>query len=193
MMTAELNKSEQETPVGAALNLNVEDVVQADIVEISQGGANQIQAQEVTIRQGGANSVQADVVQIRQGGVVKVEADKMEVSQGGVVFASTQHAHLAASNAMLITARGNVNIEQGGLQVLVTQGDVQQEQCGTVLQISKSVTMDNNSSTVFLFAKNVDGEVHTQFGQRESILFGVLAGISAGIVLLSGVLFKKKR
>ena len=49
------------------------EIVEADVVEISMGGANRVQAKEAIFRQAGANHVVADQVQVRQGGIVKLD------------------------------------------------------------------------------------------------------------------------
>jgi hypothetical protein len=100
---------------------------------------------------------------------------------------------MTASKAAVIVNQGNVNVDQCGVQVVVTKGNVQVHQSRSVATIANHVTLENNSSVVFLFARNVDGEVKTQFGPKESALFGIMAGLAAGVVLLSGAMFGKKR
>lgn len=201
-MTEEQTVPEQELEVEetqetgeekADIDINVEELVQADIVEISQGGANQVQAKEVNITQGGAYSVQTDTMHVSQGGVLKADTQKLEITEGGVGLVETQDAVLNASGSIAVFAKGNVNIDRGGVQAVFAEGDITMNQSGVVLQVADKVTMGENNSTVFLFAKSVEGEVHSQFGQRESALFGIMAGISTGMVLLIGLLLGRRR
>jgi hypothetical protein len=62
-----------------------------------------------------------------------------------------------------------------------------------VALVANQVALENDTSVVFLLSKNVEGDVTAQFGQKESVLFGIVAGIAAGIVILSGAMFGKKR
>jgi hypothetical protein len=75
---------------------------------------------------------------------------------------------------------------------LVTKGNVQIDQSGIVAMAANQVTLENNNSVVFLLAKHVEGDVNPKFGPKESALFGILAGLTAGIMILAGVLFGKK-
>jgi hypothetical protein len=99
---------------------------------------------------------------------------------------------MTASNAVVIVNQGNATLDQCGAQVVVAKGNAQIDQSGIVAMVANNVTLENNNSVVFLLAKNVEGEVKTQFGPRESALFGILAGLSAGVVLLAGAMFGKK-
>jgi hypothetical protein len=64
-----------------------QDVVRADHVEISQGGAQSIEATTVSLTQGGAGRIQADEVSIHQGGAGLVQTDNLHLQEGSSAFA----------------------------------------------------------------------------------------------------------
>jgi hypothetical protein len=156
--------------------------VTAESVDIAQGGARNVKGTHVTLRQAGAQSVQADNVVIRQGGVVRAQADHLEMLQGGIVLAQTKTANLTASHAGVVIAGGQVRMEQAGAKTLLSGGDVTMDQSGAVVMAARNVTA-KNCNTVLLIAPQVEGTVHTAFGPRESVIFGVVAGAVTGLVL----------
>ena len=174
-------------------NLQAENNGNPNIVEVRQGGANQIHAKEVILRQAGAKYIKSNLVQVRQGGVVAVETDRLELTEGGVVFANSAAVDMKSSHAIVILNDGNANIDQSAVQVVATKGNVQIDQSSIVAMVGNQITLEKNNNVVFLLAKNVVGDVKAQFGPKESVLFGLIAGLSAGIVILSGALFGKKR
>ena len=169
------------------------EIVEADVVEISMGGANRVQAKEAIFRQAGANHVVADQVQVRQGGIVKLDSNSLEITSGGVGYASVQDAAFNNSSAGAVIAKGAVRMDLSGAQVMVAGKGVEMDQSGAVLMVSPKVTMDNGSNTVFLFSAKVDGEINTVFGPKESVLFGIVAGVAASVVFMVSALFRKKR
>jgi hypothetical protein len=56
--------------------------------------------------------------------------------------------------------------------------------------VANNVRTTGTSNTLFLFARNVEGNVTTAFGQRETVIFGTVAGIVAGFILLLGGLIR---
>jgi hypothetical protein len=165
--------------------------VAAETVNITQGGARNVQGTHVTLRQAGVQSVTADNLVIRQGGVVKAEADRLEMLQGGVGLARTQTAHLTASQAGAVLSEGDVTMEQSGAQMLMTRGEVTMDQSGAVAMMARSVKAEN-SGVVFLLANEVEGTVNAAFGPRESVIFGVVAGAVAGLVMLLAKLSRRE-
>ena len=154
----------------------------AESVDISQEGARNVKATHITLRQAGAQSVTADNVVIRQGGAIKAQADRLEVLQGGIVLAQTQTASLTASQAGVVISGGSVRMEQAAAKTLLSGGDVTMDQSGAVVIAARSVKAEK-CSTVLLLARQVEGTVNTAFGPRESVIFAVVAGAVAGVVL----------
>jgi len=169
---------------------NISDVA-AETVNITQGGARSGTGTQVNLRQAGAQSVTAEKLVIRQGGVVKAEADQVEMLQGGIVLAQTQTANLTASQAQLLLCNGGVTMEQSGAQLLLARGDVTMQQSGAVATVARNIKAEN-SGTVFLLAKRVEGPVNTAFGPRESVIFGAVAGMAVGLVMLLARLARQR-
>jgi len=166
--------------------------VAAETVNIVQGGARSVQGTNVTLRQAGAQSVTADKLVVRQGGVVQAKADHVEMVGGGIALAQTQTASLTASQAGAVLSEGEVRMEQSGARLLLTRGDVTMDQSGAVAMIARNVKTEN-SGTVFLFASQVEGTVNTAFGPRESVIFGSVAGLVMGLVVLLARLARRKQ
>lgn len=165
--------------------------VTAEVVNITQGGARNVQGTHVTLRQAGAQSVTAEDLVIRQGGVAKAEAEQLEMLQGGVGFAKTQTAGLTASQAGAVLSEGDVTLEQSGAQMLMARGDVTMDQSGAVAMMARNVKAEN-SGVVFLLANEVEGTVNAAFGPRESVIFGIVAGAVAGLVMLLAKLARRE-
>ena len=163
----------------------------AEVVNITRGGARSVQGTHVTLRQAGAQSVTADNLILRQGGVVQARTDHLEMLGGGVGLAQTQTASLANSQAGAVVSEGNVAMEQSGAQLLLARGDVTMDQSGAVAMFVRNIKAEN-SGVVFLLANQVEGTVNTAFGPRESVIFGIVAGAVAGLVMLLAKLSRRE-
>jgi hypothetical protein len=168
---------------------NVRDV-QADNVSIFQGGARDVQAETVTVRIGGLRDVQAGEVVVRQGGIGRVESEKATVTQGGVGLVRAGEVSLMASQVGAVISE-KANLDQGSAKFLLARGDVEMDQAGTVVMLAGKVRASNCGS-IFLVAKEVEGEITTQFGPLESLVFGAAAGLVAGLMILLSRGVKKK-
>ncbi len=99
---------------------------EAEVVDITQGGAEVVKAEVVHLRQGGAYTVHATHMTVEQGGVAWATCDTLTVEQGGVGAAQTnvfrvkdggvgvvvaQHAELTNARTLLLLSgdvHGNV-------------------------------------------------------------------------------------
>ena len=151
-----------------------------------------VQTKTVHIEQGGATSVTVDHIIVRQGGVVKAETKQFEMIQGVVLQAKTETAHLTTSNAGVLVARGEVDMDQSAARTLVASGNVTMNQSGAVVMVAQDVKADK-SGVVFLFARKVEGSISPLFGPRESVLFGSVAGLVAGLVILASKQMKRRK
>ena len=167
------------------------DSVSTQSEDIALEGTGNLEGTHVTLRQAGAKSITADNVVIRQGGVVNAQAKHLEMLQGGVVLAQTQTAHLTASQAHVVLSGGDVTLEQAGARMLLAKGDVTMAQSGAVVMAAGKVKAEN-CGTIFLLARQVEGTVNTALGPRESVIFGIIAGAVAGLVLLLGRLARRR-
>jgi hypothetical protein len=169
---------------------SIVDDVTARVVNISHGGARDVRADTVTMRQAGVRSVTADQVNLRQVGAGRVEAAQLEMTQGCVGLTRTQNASLHTSMSSILIADGNVKMDQSGTQVLLAKGDVTMEQSGALILMSRSVKAEHSGAT-FLIAKEVQGDIKATFGPRESLIFGTVAGVVAGLTLAAFRMFRK--
>lgn len=160
--------------------------------EISNEISRRIIANQVVVRQGGAQSIEADHLIIRQGGAGKANATRLEVTQGFVGFMQTDAASMTASKAGVILAKGDTHVDQSVSQLFLSKGNVVVDQSALGALVSTEVKIEN-SSTVFLIAKKVEGNVTTLFGPRESLVFGAIAGLVSGVVLLMSKYIKRNK
>jgi hypothetical protein len=171
---------------------NEKNNVNADTVNVEQSAVGNINATNVTLRQAGAQSITTNQLTVRQGGMVKVKTENLEVTQGGVGLLQSSQAKLVSSRVGAVVAGGNVNLDLSSTRVLVAGGAVNLDQSASVILVGNNVKTQN-SPIVFLFARNVEGNVSTTFGPQESIIFGAAAGLVAGVMLLLGSLFRRRR
>jgi hypothetical protein len=160
--------------------------------DVSGESVRDVYGQNVTIRQGGMKNVKGDHITVRQGGMLKADAESIELFQGGVGLVRTQTANFTASNAGIVVAGSEVSMDQSATRILVAGGNVTMDQSAAAVLVANNLTTPS-ASTVFLIAKNVEGNVTTKFGQRESILFAVVSGLVMGVVLSIASLFKKRK
>jgi hypothetical protein len=123
---------------------------------------------------------------------MNVKTESLDMLQGGAALIRTGQANLTASNAGVLINGGAVKMDQSAARVLVSGGEVSMDQSGSVLMIANSVRTQN-SGTVFLIARNVEGDVNPSFGPRESMMFGAVAGLVIGVLMLLGGFFKRLR
>lgn len=166
--------------------------VRGDTIHLEWSSANNVQGETVSFEPGSANSVTADHLTIRQGGVVKADTRQLEMIQGGIVLAQTETAQLTAARAAVLVAQGEVKMEQSAVQALWAGGNVSMNRSGAIAMFARDVKVEK-SSVVFLFAQKVEGGLAPTFGPRESILFGAIAGLVAGLVLLVSRQMKRRR
>ncbi|HSV86826.1 MAG TPA: hypothetical protein VLH85_09640 [Levilinea sp.] len=164
---------------------------QNDTQDISRQALHDVYGQNITIRQGCMKDVKGDHITVRQGGMLKAEAETLEMFQGGVLMARAETANLTAVEAGVVISSGDVTMDQSAVKVLVSNGNVVMDQSASVVLVANKLQTPA-ATTVFLVAKHVEGTVHTTFGPRESVLFAIVSGLVAGIVLAIASLVKKK-
>jgi hypothetical protein len=176
-------------------SINVEPpenkTVAADTVNVERSGVQSISATSATLRQVGVQNATAERLVLRQGGIVKANAETLEMLQASAALVQTGSARLTASNSGAVVAGGSVNMDQSAARVLVSGGQVDMDQAGAGLLVANNVRMEN-SAVVFLVSRNVEGNVTPMFGPRESILFGAVAGLIAGAMMMLGGLARRR-
>jgi hypothetical protein len=108
----------------------------------------------------------------------------------GAVLAADD-VNLTQSEAQMVVSRGEVTMDQSGAKVLLTPGAVTMDQSGAGLLAAREVQA-KNSSTLMLLAGKVEGDIEASFGPRESAIFGAVAGVVAGLIVLLGNLVRRR-
>ncbi len=160
--------------------------------EISNEISRRIIGNQVVVRQGGAQSMEADHLIVRQGGAASVRATRLDVTQGFVGYIQTDAASMTAAKAGVVVANGDTHIDQSLSQVYLSKGNSTIDQSAIAVLVANEVKVES-SSTIFLLAKKVEGNLTTMFGPRESLLFGAIAGLVVGAILLMSKFVKNKK
>lgn len=161
-----------------------------------ESSANQpgnVEAGTVNMNQAGAMRIAASTVTIKQGGAAMVKSDTFTVQQGGMLVGQAQQANLTTSRAGAVVAGQDANMSMSGANVLVSGRDVKMENSGTFLMVTGRDVSMQNSGTLLLFTRQVNGTVNTAFGPRESVIFGAVAGVVMGLVLVFMPRRKRKK
>jgi len=176
----------------ATLHGQVGDVA-AESVSITRGAAGSVRGNRVDLRQAGARSVSGDELTIRQGGVLRAQVNRLDLHQGGVGLCRAESAHLTASQAGAVVARGDVTMDQAAARVLVAGGGVTMDQGGAILVVSPEVKADH-CGAVFLLAGKVEGTVDAVFDLRESAGRAAAMGVAVGgLLALAAVTLLRRR
>lgn len=157
------------------------DTVQGEIVNITQGGAQNVDAQSVTVKQGGVQNVSAESVTVKQGGILNAEGGSVEVVQGGIALARGDQINLTAGGALGLLGT-NIHVEAGGAQWMFAREAITVDQGGAAAMISAKMDV-NNSFVGLILAQQVTGNVRALFDTRAALVFGIAAGLVGGLVL----------
>jgi hypothetical protein len=192
LFSLQANKQDEDNMENETGNFSTSTTAAPDDVTIRGAEAKTVNATHVTLRQGGIQSSNSESLTIRQGGVMKATTDHLDMVQAGAGMVRTGTATLTASKAAVMIASGEVRMDQSSARMLVAGGPVSIDQGASVFTISNNARVQN-SAVVFLIARNVEGDIKPVFGQQESILFGAIAGLVAGTLIMLGNLFRRKR
>jgi L-aminopeptidase/D-esterase-like protein len=78
--------------------------VEADVVEINQGGVETVKAETVNVEQGGIARAEAQTVKVVEGGIGLAMGETIMVSDGGVGLAVAQKAELEDATVAFLAA-----------------------------------------------------------------------------------------
>lgn len=157
------------------------------------GGVYQsVNAHTIIVRQGGVQTANSDQLTIRQGGVMNARTGHLELTQSSAGLVQTDNAQMNTSSATALVARGDILMDQSNAKILVAGGEVKMDQAASMLMVSNKVSMQN-SGTIFIFARQVEGDLKTVFGPKETVVFAVISGLIAGTMMMLGNLFRRKR
>jgi len=101
--------------------------VEADAVEVHQGGIGRAEATDIRVTQGGIGLARADRVSVLMGGVGAVMGREVSVSQGGVGSILTQQATVDQAVVRTLVAQQVEFRKPSGVLILIAQrvsGDV---------------------------------------------------------------------
>jgi hypothetical protein len=85
--------------------------VQADAVEVHQGGIGRVDATDVTVTQGGIGAARADRISVQMGGVGAAMGREVSISQGGAGSVLAGQARIEQSFVRTLVAQ-NVEIRR---------------------------------------------------------------------------------
>jgi hypothetical protein len=155
----------------------------------AQTSIKKIDAELVRMSQSSAGHIQAEEVDVRQGGIVKVDAGSLSVHQGGVILARTKNLNM--ENSSLVAGRaGEASFDSSQVGALYSPS-VEMKYSKTNLMVAQRVSGGPIRSLILLAGK-VDGPVNTYLDTPRTLLAGIAAGASLGMVLLLGRLLSRR-
>jgi hypothetical protein len=189
-MALDAAPSENEKPVAAETKVVAPEVdIAADHVDIHQCSVRSLKAQQVTLQQSVVQDLHAGQMDVRLGAMFQSETEKLEVNYGAAGLIKTGDALLKATSAGAVVADDGVNMELSQAKAVLTRGNVLMDRSLAGAVVARKVKAQN-SNVIFLLTSKVEGDVNPLFGPRESLIFGIVAGIVGGILVLTGRLFK---
>jgi hypothetical protein len=98
----------------------------------------------------------------------------------------------ASSYSGVVTATGDVRMDQAGSLLLVTRQVSEARSSAFGALIASNVAM-RDSTVGVLIARNVEGHVSPQLDTRGAIIAGAVAGSVLSIVSLAAILLRSRR
>lgn len=160
-----------------------------DEVEVEGASIGSIQAQQVDLRQCAVETMNTSEANIHLGAVAKSTSQSVDVNYGAMGVVKTGDAQMKAAAAGIVLADDGVNMDLSRSHVILTRGNVVMDKSLSVVTGARKVKAEN-SNIIFLVSGKVEGDVQPLFGPRESLIFGAVAGLVGGILVLMGKLFK---
>lgn len=154
--------------------------VPADLVEITQGGAERVDASSVSVSQGGIGTAVASTVDVRQGGIGRASATDIAVSQGGIGFARGDRVSLEMG-AVGAAIGDEVRVTQAMANIVAARGEATVDQSLVSTLIADRVTIRQPSAVLLLIARQVDGSVRPLLDWRGGLAAGAAAGLVIGL------------
>ena len=157
------------------------DIVRADRVEISQGGAGRVEATTVSVTQGGIGSADARTIDVRQGGIGRANATDIAVSGGSIGFARGERVSIEMG-AVGAGVGDEIRVTQSVSGFVAAQGEATVDQSLISTLIADRVTIRQPSAVLVLIARQVDGTVRPLLDWRGALAVGAVAGVIIGLL-----------
>ena len=167
--------------VPATMDVAPPGTVRADVVDITQGGADRIEATTVSIIQGGVRDADAQTIDIQQGGIVRANATDIAVSAGGIGLAQGERVSLEMG-AIGAAIGGDVRVTQSMSGLVAARGDATVDQSLVSTLVADRVTIRQPSAVLLLIARQVDGTVRPLLDWRGAVALGAVAGVVLGLL-----------
>lgn len=163
--------------------------IAADQVKLLQSSVRTVRTRKADLLQSAVQTLNSEDTHLRLGAVGQANSNAIDAGYAAIGQVKTGDANLKASAVGMVMADDNVSMELSQSKVIFNRGSVTMDHSLAGAVAGRKVKMED-SNVIFLLAGKVEGEVQPLFGPRESILFGIIAGIVGGILVLTGKLFK---
>lgn len=155
-------------------------------VNASQGDETRVE-----VRRGLIGVVRAGDVHLQQGisalTTARRSADVRQAASIAVISGGDTSMKMAA--AVAVPTLGDLRMEQAGAQWVISAGDVRIEKGGCAAAVAPSVHVDRGGVGIALGWRVEAGEGgRILFGPRAAAVFGVAAGVAAGLVVAARLL-----
>ena len=155
---------------------------QPEVVNLEHADVDSVTASLVRMRQANAQAVVADEVELNQSVVGSVTASNFSARQSAVGRVNTQVAEVMNS------AVGGVRAEQAAVQGVigvVAAGTVNLMDARVGVAAAREIRGERIHALAIVEGR-VEGEVHAAVDTRGAILFGAVAGLVGGLIVLVG-------
>ncbi len=153
-----------------------------EVVNIEHADVESVTASLVRMRQANAQTISADEVELAQSAAGMVTTTNFAARQSAVGGVNAQVAEVMNSTV------GGVRADSVAVQGIVggvAGGIVNVVDARVGVTAAREVRGEKIHSLV-LIAGRVEGEVHTVVDTRGAILFGIVSGLCAGLIVLAG-------
>ena len=187
-MSEELVKNEMDHEAGEGVITENVQIID-DEVKVEDIRVGSIQAQQVDLRKSAAETINSVQTTARFSAIVKSASQSVDVDLSAIGVAKAGDVQMKGSAAGVILAEDGVNMDLSRSQVILSRGNVVMDKSMAFVAGARKIKAEN-SNIVFLVTGKLEGDVKPLFGPRESLIFGAVAGLVGGILVLTGHLFK---
>jgi hypothetical protein len=149
----------------------MEEMVRADSVSITQGGAVHVEAGTLNVTQGGVQDARAQRIEVRQGGVGRAEVDELVVTQGGVGLVRAETASIRQGGAGAIIG-DRVDVHQSLVRLVLGRQSVTIERGVARTVMARDVEIGERGFAGLVIARTVNGEGRILLDWRAGLAFG---------------------
>jgi hypothetical protein len=168
---------------GATKRTEAPERATTDIVPTDPGpahGYHDVEVEVLNLRNGGIDNVKATRVDVRQGGISRVDAREVTVTMGGIAIARADRMSANMSGVGLALS-GESRIRRSFVRNLFAR-DVRLDQSAAWSVLGGRVTFERQSFAGVVIARRVDGDIRPLMDWRGALAFAGVVGVLMAVV-----------